>query len=112
MWKKGRQNTGYETVTLIKKGFKFGRLSGFDLHLIRYNHGNFIPPHQDVVEFNDHYRFNVLLKKPRSGGEFICEKYFKFWRLIFFRPDLYVHSVTECNGTRYVLSFGFCLHNT
>ena len=109
MWKTGRQQTGYETITLIKKGFKLGRLSGFDIHIIRYNHGNFIPPHTDPVDGNHHYRANFVLKKPISGGEFQCKRYFKFWRLIVFRPDLYSHSVSKCVGSRYVLSFGFCI---
>jgi hypothetical protein len=109
LWKLGRQNTGYQTITLIKKGFKFGKLSGFDFHIIRYNNGNHIPPHVDEIDENDHYRINFILKHPKSGGVFECQKYFKFWRLIVFRPDKYVHSVSTCVGTRYVLSCGFCL---
>lgn len=89
-WEKGRQNTGYEKLTLIKKGFKLGRLSGFDLHLIKYNDGNHIPPHVDAVDENNHYRCNFILKNAKSGGEFHCEKYTKFWRFIFFRPDLHL----------------------
>ena len=109
MWKKGRQGTGYELITLIRKGFSFYKLAGFDLHIIRYNDGDFIPPHKDEVDGKQHYRFNFIQKKPKSGGEFACETYFKFWRLIFFRPDLYTHSVSKCVGSRIVLSFGFCL---
>ena len=112
MWKNGRQNSGYQTITLIKKGFSLGKLSGFDLHIIRYNDGSYIPPHVDEVDKNNHYRFNFVLKYPKSGGVFQCEKYFKFWRLIMFRPDKYIHSVSKCEGTRYVLSFGFCLTPT
>jgi hypothetical protein len=108
-WTKGRQNSGYETLTLIKKGFKCFRLSGFDLHLIRYNDGDYIPPHVDTVDENNHYRLNLVLKKPKSGGEFYCEKQFKLGRLHIFRPDKYIHSVTKCIGTRYVFSFGVCL---
>lgn len=110
-WKKGRQNTGYETFTLIKQGFNLGKLTGFDLHIIKYNDGNYIPPHTDPVDENNHYRFNFIIKKPKSGGVFECEKYFKFGRLIIFRPDQYIHSVSRCVGSRYVLSFGLAIKN-
>jgi hypothetical protein len=109
MWKKGRQSGGYQVITLIKKGFQLGNLSGFDLHIIRYNDGDSIPPHIDDVDDNEHHRFNLILKNPKEGGQFNCEKYFKFWRLIYFRPDKYIHSVSKCVGSRYILSFGFCL---
>lgn len=108
-WQNGRQNTGYQKITLIEKEFKIGKLSGFDFHIIKYNDGDSIPPHIDPVDENQHYRCNFILKKPKSGGEFYCEKYNKFWRFIFFRPDLYTHSVSKCVGTRYILSFGFCI---
>jgi hypothetical protein len=107
-WVPGRQNTGYEKLTLIERGFKFWKLSGFDCHIIKYADGSFIPPHTDKV-IGKHYRFNFILKYPTSGGEFSCEKFWKLGRLIFFRPDLYKHSVSKCVGTRYVLSFGIAI---
>lgn len=108
-WKKGRQNSGYETITFIKKGFKLGKLSGFDLHLVRYNDGDYIPPHVDPVDENNHHRLNIVIKKPKSGGVFCCKKCFRFWRFCYFRPDKYEHSVSTCRGSRYVLSMGFCI---
>jgi hypothetical protein len=107
IWQKGRQNTGYEKITLIQKGFAFFNISGFDFHIIRYNDGDFIPPHIDPVDQCNHYRCNFILKNPKSG-EFYCENYFKFWRFIFFRPDKYTHSVSKCIGSRYIISMGFC----
>lgn len=107
-WIAGRQNTGYEKFPIIEKGFKCFQLLGFDCYLIRYLDGSFIPPHIDEVQ-GKHYRFNFIVKYPESGGEFSCTKFFQFWRLIFFRPDLHEHSVSKCVGTRYILSFGIVL---
>lgn len=109
MWKKGRLNGGYEKITIIKRGFRFWKMLGFDLHIIRYLTGTYIPEHIDKVEEGNHHRFNFILHNPRKGGEFHCEKYKKWWRFIYFRPDLYKHSVTECLGTRYLISFGVVL---
>lgn len=107
-WTSGRQNTGYEKITFIEKGFSLGKFLGFDLHLIRYPSGSFILKHVDKVDFGKHYRFNFVLKRPKSGGIFECEKLWQVGqRFFFFRPDLHEHSVSKCEGTRYVLSFGF-----
>lgn len=58
-----------------------------------------------------HYRFNLIIKKSISGGDFISAHHIWNWgRLKFFRPDLYKHSVTQVKGgSRYVLSLGFLI---
>ena len=109
-WTKGRQNTGYEKLTFINKGFRCWMLLGFDCHLLRYTDGSFIPPHTDAVESGRHHRINLVLKKPKKGGIFKCSQAWKIGqRLFYFRPDIHEHEVSECVGTRYVLSLGWVL---
>ena len=83
----------------------------FDSYLIRYPDGSAIPPHTDPVQDGRHYRLNIILKSPRSGGEFTCANpLFATKRIKFFRPDVSEHSVTQVNGgSRYVLSIGWVL---
>ncbi len=101
-WKKGRQHTGYDILTIIS--FLF-----FDIHLIRYNAGNFIPKHIDAVDKHKHHRINIVLQQPKYSGIFICDKAkrYLFGRIIYFRPDIMEHSVTICNTQRLVLSIGW-----
>jgi hypothetical protein len=108
-WQKGRQDGGYEKITFIESGFRLSKMLGFDIHLLRYQSGSFIPEHVDQVKEGNHHRFNLIIKKPKSGGVFRCDKCVSIWRLTYFRPDLYKHSVSECVGSRYVLSFGVVL---
>ena len=58
-----------------------------------------------------HYRLNLILKSPRSGGEFVCAS--PLWanaRIKLFRPDACEHSVTRVEGgNRYVFSLGWVL---
>jgi hypothetical protein len=58
-----------------------------------------------------HYRLNVILKSPHSGGEFVCDTpIFATRRIKLFRPDACEHSVTRVEGgSRYVLSIGWVL---
>lgn len=108
MWKKGRQNTGYDVLTLFSLKLNF-ILKGLDCHVLRYTKGTFIPPHKDINEKGSHHRINIVLKKC-EGGEFICDKAFRmFNRIFYFKPDEMEHSVTICNGTRYVLSVGWII---
>jgi hypothetical protein len=108
-WKKGRQNTGYELLTLFSFKLPFHFLNGLDCHVIRYKPGDFIPEHTDNVSTGQkHFRINIVLKQCK-GGEFICpeaKRYF-FNRILFFRPDIMKHSVSLCEGTRLVLSIGW-----
>jgi hypothetical protein len=83
----------------------------FDSYLIRYPEGSEIPPHTDPVQSGRHYRLNIVLKAPSSGGEFICSTpIFATTRIKLFRPDACEHSVTRVvGGSRYVLSLGWVL---
>lgn len=104
-WIFGRQKSGY-----LKKCIFQSETLRADCYILKYPTGSEIKPHTDPVQRGRHYRLNIILKNGQ-GGKFICDgKFFKFGPIIFFRPDLYEHSVTPITaGTRYVLSIGFVL---
>lgn len=106
-WREGRQNSGYSKFLLLTGLFPLP----FDCYILKYKEGSFIAPHVDKVDFGKHYRLNIVVKAPKKGGEFSCKKcMLKFWRVAFFRPDLYEHAVSKIEkGSRYVFSFGFVL---
>jgi hypothetical protein len=106
-WQRGRQGTGYDKMLLLTAPWPVP----FDSYLIRYPDGSEIPPHTDPVSSGRHYRLNIILKSPRAGGEFICERpLFATRRIKLFRPDACPHSVTRVvGGSRYVLSIGWVL---
>lgn len=110
-WKKGRQGTGYDVLTLLSTKLpKWLGLKGIDCHILRYNKSDYIPPHTDKVEDGEHWRMNIILKKPLSGGEFICKEAKSFLnRVYIFRPDVMEHSVTACESERIVFSLGIVL---
>jgi hypothetical protein len=104
-WQRGRQETGYDKMLLLTASWPLP----FDTYLIRYPEGAEIPAHVDQVKSGKHYRLNLILKSPKSGGEFICkDPLFATSRIKFFRPDISEHSVTRVNGgSRYVFSLGW-----
>lgn len=104
-WQRGRQGTGYDKILLLTARWPLP----FDSYLIRYPEGSEIPPHTDPVQAGRHYRLNIVLKSPRSGGEFVCATpIYASRRIKLFRPDACEHSVTRVvGGSRYVLSVGW-----
>jgi len=106
-WQRGRQGTGYDKMLLLSAPWPLP----FDIYLIRYPEGSEIPPHTDPVSSGRHYRLNIILKSPRSGGEFVCaQPLFETRRIKLFRPDACEHSVTRVvGGSRYVFSVGWVL---
>lgn len=106
-WQRGRQGTGYDKMLLLTAHWPLP----FDTYLIRYPDGSEIPLHTDPTGSGRHYRLNIILKSPESGGEFICERpIFATKRIKLFRPDACAHSVTRVvGGSRYVLSVGWVL---
>jgi len=104
-WQTGRQGTGYDKMLLATAHWPLS----FDCYLIRYPEGSQIPPHTDPVQAGRHFRLNLILKSPASGGDFICATpLFSSKRIKLFRPDLSEHSVTRVvGGSRYVLSIGW-----
>ncbi len=109
-WDLGRQKTGYKRLTLFNCKINLFKFYGFDTHIIKYDDGNFIPPHKDKVKFGKHHRMNIILWSS-GGGEFICNNSKKFlWdKIIYFRPDIEEHSVSPCEGKRIVLSIGWLI---
>ncbi|MFZ6674113.1 2OG-Fe(II) oxygenase [Undibacterium sp. Xuan67W] len=106
-WQRGRQGTGYDKMLLLTAPWPLP----FDSYIIRYPDGTEIPPHTDPVQNGRHYRLNLILKSPRSGGDFICATpIYSSKRIKLFRPDTCEHSVTRvAGGSRYVLSIGWVL---
>ena len=106
-WQRGRQNSGYDKMLLFTLPWPLP----FDSYLLRFPEGSEVPPHQDPVHKGRHYRLNIILKAPRSGGEFVCASpIYESRRIKLFRPDACMHSVTRVKGgSRYVLSIGWVL---
>ena len=106
-WQRGRQGTGYDKMLLATARWPIP----FDSYLIRYPDGSEIPAHTDPVAIGRHFRLNIVLKSPSSGGEFVCSSpIFQTRRIKLFRPDACEHSVTRVmGGSRYVFSLGWVL---
>lgn len=104
-WQKGRQQTGYSKMLLLYSYFPLP----FDIYLLKYEQGAYIPPHTDLVSKGRHFRCNIILWNSSQGGEFICQNMlFSSSRIKIFRPDISEHSVTLVEkGRRYVLSIGW-----
>lgn len=88
-----------------------GKWIPFDLWLLRFKVGAYIPPHTDKVTDRRHYRLNIFIKPAKVGGEFrVGSAIYQNRFMAFFRPDISIHSVSKVEvGTRYVLSIGFTL---
>jgi hypothetical protein len=108
-WQRGRQNSGYDKLLLFQARWPLP----FDLYLLRYPEGSYVPPHTDKVDSGRHYRLNLVIKRPRAGGEFHCAKpILATGRIKLFRPDECEHSVSRVvSGSRYVLSLGWVLRD-
>lgn len=104
-WEKGRQKSGYDKMLLLTSRWPIP----FDLYLLQFPTGSQIKAHTDKPKSGEHHRMNIIIKRARAGGEFICENtIINHPRLKYFRPDIYEHAVTPVTkGTRYVLSFGW-----
>ncbi len=79
-----------------------------NIYLVRYPEGHKVLPHVDMISEGRLYKLNCVLIKPKTGGEFICDKniFNLFGRLYLFRPDLYQHQVSKIlHGNRWLLSF-------
>ena len=104
-WQLGRQGSGYDKMLLLTAPWPIA----FDSYLIRYPIGSLIPPHTDPVTGRNHYRLNIIVKRSKGGGEFVCANpIYSSSRIKLFRPDRSEHSVTQVTGSsRYVLSLGW-----
>lgn len=103
-WTPGRIGTGYNKLCLLQS-----RLFKCDAYLLYFPTGSEITPHTDEVEEGRHFRLNIMLRKAEQGGEFKCDcPTYVGYRLFYFRPDLFEHSVTKIEeGYRLMLSVGW-----
>ncbi|AOY86814.1 hypothetical protein BKP64_00710 [Marinobacter salinus] len=79
-----------------------------NIYLVRYPEGHKVVPHVDMVSEGRLWKLNCVLVKPKTGGEFVCEKniFNLFGRVYLFRPDLHQHRVSKIErGNRWLLSF-------
>lgn len=104
-WQKGRQKTGYQKMLLATANWPLP----FDMYLLKFNEGDEIPPHIDDVGSGEHHRINIVIKKAKRGGDFICDQpIYESSRIKYFRPDITMHSVSKIiKGNRYVFSLGW-----
>jgi hypothetical protein len=104
-WQEARQQGGYMKMLLLTSHVPLP----FDVYLLKYEKDSFVPPHTDKVDHGQHYRLNVIFKKAKLGGDFVCKGAIIDWeRIKLFRPDLHEHSISRIeSGTRLVLSIGW-----
>jgi len=109
-WIHGRQEAEYSKLPLL-----LGKT--FDFYLLKFPDKSSIPCHVDPVSSGlKHHRLNITVKSPCIGtGRFRCSGPYKSWlggRIVYFRPDIYSHSLTTVdmmwsNESMYMLSFGW-----
>ncbi|GGP57605.1 hypothetical protein GCM10009409_24530 [Shewanella saliphila] len=79
----------------------------FSVNLVTYHINHRVMNHVDPVQQGRYFKFNIIVKQPKVGGVFICQKtiFNLFNRVYLFRPDRYEHSVTKIeSGKRVILS--------
>jgi|APGre2960657468_1045069.scaffolds.fasta_scaffold78233_2 hypothetical protein len=107
-WQLGRQNSGYRKMLLAEsKRFMF------DCWLIDIQTGVEIREHTDPVPKGfTHHRINMVLIKPKYGGnaqKIVDFRIIDLPRIYYFRPDIEMHRVCEVLGGRMlILSIGWC----
>lgn len=81
-------------------------------YLVTYPNQHKVMTHIDPVPNGKYYKLNIVLKQPKVGGVFRCQKCILnlFGRIYFFRPDKYEHSVSRIEqGERKILSISLTL---
>ncbi|QHJ09843.1 hypothetical protein FX988_00051 [Paraglaciecola mesophila] len=84
----------------------------FSAYLVTYPKQHKVMNHIDPVAKGKYFKFNIVLRQPKMGGVFHCQKCIVnlFGRVYLFRPDKYEHSVTRIEeGERKLLSFALIL---
>lgn len=104
-WQRGRQQSGYDKMLLLTGYWPLP----FDIYLLRFPTGAEIPPHVGRGQSGRHFRLNLLLRRAKAGGEFVCkDPLYASKRIKYFRPDVSAHSVTKVlAGSRLLLSIGW-----
>jgi len=104
-WIKGRQQGSYEKLPLLISTF-----FNFDSYILRFPAGCSVIQHRDPAEKGyEHHRINILLKKSPDPEDcmYIHGPIWRWWRIEFFRPDLYEHGLRPIKGKMYMLSIGW-----
>lgn len=123
-WTRGRQNTGYDVLP-IKQEAAFSHLiqralhhvgphfeDFYDAYLIRYQIGDYIPPHKDAAALagKRHHRLNAVAACADEGGELHIQGErveFPLGAAVDFFPDEEEHEVTRViRGQRILFSVG------
>jgi len=104
-WVLGRQNSGYKKHTFFSS-----TVFRCDLHLLYVPKGCGVPKHKDPVKTGqNHHRINIILSRTSDKDRmFILGPVKRWWRIDYFRPDLYEHGLCEISNDMYILSFGWC----
>ncbi|QDE31141.1 2OG-Fe(II) oxygenase [Shewanella polaris] len=79
----------------------------FSINQVTYHTYHRVMNHIDPVQQGRYYKLNFVLRQPKVGGVFNCEKCIvNLWgRVYLFRPDKYEHSVSKIeSGKRVLLS--------
>ncbi|MFE8073361.1 2OG-Fe(II) oxygenase [Marinobacteraceae bacterium S3BR75-40.1] len=79
-----------------------------NVYFVRYPEGHKVVPHVDMIAGGQLYKLNCVVRQPKEGGHFECERnlFNLFDRIVLFRPDLHRHSVSKIQrGSRWLLSF-------
>ncbi len=83
-WQRGRQQSGYDKMLLLQALWPLP----FDIHILHFPDGSQIFPHTDAIALGQHYRCNIVVKRAKAGGNFICHApIFATNRIKIFRPD-------------------------
>lgn len=78
-------------------------------HLMRYDVGDFISPHKDVIKAGERqFRIQFILRNAARGGELRCERFIVNTRWFkIFEPCRWTHSVTPVEeGLRILINLG------
>lgn len=123
-WTRGRQNTGYDVLSIKHEPAFSGLIQRallhvgpyfedfYDAYLLRYQVGDYIPPHRDEAALagKRHHRLNAMAACADEGGELLIQgRQIKFplGTAIDFFPDEEEHAVTRViQGQRLLFSVG------
>ena len=104
-WIGGRQASGYDKMPLfISKRLKL------DLYLIRFPVGAHVPTHKDPVEKGyKHHRLNYMITGNYNIGQrmYVLGPSKRFWRFIYFRPDVFEHGLQDRKTEALMISLGW-----
>lgn len=116
-WEEGRQGGGYYKMKLMEISWPIKA----DMYILKFPEGSKVSPHTDPSPLHGrvfkHFRLSIILKKAKSGGEFMVFKgvsskdigvYRDVGRVSIIRPDVTLHKMNKIEkGCSYWLSIGW-----